>query len=87
MPVGSRAHCVVHLAAHSCSTLGVAQPQIEFFQATVARFQVGHQMAHGLNNLSVAISKERPTCRNTSQGACQHAAQVVLDLVSLNREK
>jgi hypothetical protein len=87
MPVGSRAHGIVHLAAYSGSTLGVAQPQVEFFQATVTRFQIRHQLAHGLNDLSVAVSKERPTCRNTSQGACQYASQVVLDLVTLNREE
>ena len=87
MPVVTSAHNIVHSAAHSSPTLGVAQPQVEFLQATIPRLHVGHEEAHCLNNCAVSLPAERPTCGYTSQGTCQYASQVLFDLLALDGEE
>lgn len=61
MPMGSRAHGIFHSAAQSSPTLRVTQPHVEIFEPMVPGLQIGYEVTHGLNDLSVSLPEERPT--------------------------
>jgi hypothetical protein len=74
-------------ATQPCPTFGISKAEPEFFQPAISRIHIGHEQTYGPNDLPVSLSTERSTCRDSSQGACQDAAEIGLYFLTVNAEE